>query len=835
MNKKIFAILLLSVFLFSFASAAITVDLNSPADDSTTYTFLNTFNATATVTGGATLTNMSLWTNETGSWGIRNTTSDSDLTWGSYTGEFVSQESLAISDVNENLNYVLMKSFTAVGNSTKVTGEYGVDSGGGGVETKYLKITWTYNDTTTGDTTTDNTGDFGGAIVYTGFSLSNPNPFKNVDSIAIYMKSTDTGGSMRLKETKVYSATMSGGSNDTQTFSRTITDDIIWNVQACDSDGDCGFAGSNYSLFLDTTAPTITIESPITIYDYLYQNYNITLNTTITDVNLDTCWYDYNNTNTTFSCSTGVKTTNYFNYQPNYNNITIWANDSVSNKYSNFTSWNIKISENSRTLNSTSYETKSEAFSIKITANSSLTAVTLDYNGTEYATTKSGTVYSKTFDIPIGLINRSVRWKFTYAGESIYSTYSYQNVLETRFNICNGTYTDQYLNISFKDEEDSKIINATIPTSTFTYYLGSGTVNKSYTYINTSLNYNYLFCATPSQTLSVLPVLQYKSGTDYPQRIWQPGTETYTTTSSAQTLYLLSSIDGIYVTFQVINSAEQILSGVDINATRVIDGANVVVGVGTTSSAGTVTFWLNPDFSHTFGFSKSGYTTYVYSDTPTQASYTITLSSGGESTNDYLKGMKTYVYPKLSELFNDTSYNFIFNMTSSYWELDSFGFNLRLKNGTIITGDTSTVEGSGANIIYDVNNQSIVYMDYYWIVGGNYTYGSSYWIVTDTSYSGWSIKTLFTDLQTYLDSGLFGLDNFGRILIMFIVLFVSVGIMSYKYGMTSPLAITTLIFAIVFFLDIVVGLIPAIRGIDYLLTYLAGVILVGTVIGEMAR
>ncbi len=50
------------------------VILNSPADGATAYTNLQTFNATATVTGGSTLENISLWTNETGDWALRNTT-----------------------------------------------------------------------------------------------------------------------------------------------------------------------------------------------------------------------------------------------------------------------------------------------------------------------------------------------------------------------------------------------------------------------------------------------------------------------------------------------------------------------------------------------------------------------------------------------------------------------------------------------------------------------------------------------------------------------------------------------------------------------------------------
>ena len=237
---------------------------------------------------------------------------------------------------------------------------------------------------------------------------------------------------------------------------------------------------------------------------------------------------------------------------------------------------------------------------------------------------------------------------------------------------------------------------------------------------------------------------------------------------------------------------------------------------------------------HTFSFVKSGYTTYTYSEAPTQTSYTITLPGGVTTTDDYSRGMKLYTYPS-GELTNDTSYIFIFNLTSDYWEVDSFGFDLRLKNGTNAGFDSSTTEGTGATLTYDVNNQSIIYMDYYWIIEGNTSIGTTYWVVTNSLYTDWSIKTFFVDLGLYLDSGIFGLDNFGRYLITFLILFISVGIFSFKYGFTSPVPLTVLTFSIVFFLDIVVGLIPQLRGIDYLVTYLAGLIMIVTIIGEVSR
>ncbi len=58
--------------------------------------------------------------------------------------------------------------------------------------------------------------------------------------------------------------------NSTQTFTRTITDTTNWNVEACDSDGDCGFAPANFTVFLDDEAPSINITAPINTLNYNY-------------------------------------------------------------------------------------------------------------------------------------------------------------------------------------------------------------------------------------------------------------------------------------------------------------------------------------------------------------------------------------------------------------------------------------------------------------------------------------------------------------------------------------------------------------------------------------
>ena len=521
----------------------------------------------------------------------------------------------------------------------------------------------------------------------------------------------------------------------------------------------------------------------------------------------------------------------------NQKNLTFYANNSSGDLASSYVTWENKVFENSRTYNTSTFETKLENFIINVTSNSSLTNVFLVYNGTTYSSTKSTSgsnyIYTTSLNVPEGNGANTFYWIFNYNSENFTSDSSSQTVNSLLFINCNSTYSTKFINFTFKDESSLSTINATIPSGIFYYYLDNGTVNKTLSYSNTSENYSFAFCSNAvNDTIYISPRVQYVS-TGYPQRTYQPSILTLTNSTTNQTLYLLATASGLYVTLQVINSADQIISGVNVNVTREISGTDVIVGQGTTDDAGSVTFWLNPDYEHTFSFYKSGLNPYITSFYPTQSSYTITLSGSSVSQNDTFKGIAYSIVPKGNYLVNDTIYTFRFNLTSSFWDVSDYGFNLRLSNGTIIVGGNTGIEGTELTFNYNVTNQSIIYMDYYWVINGNYTNATRFWSVQNSLYTDYSIANFFTNINTYLDSNLFGLDNFGKYLIVFLIIFTSVGIMSYKYGFTSPISINTLIFGLIFFFDVVVGLIPSIRGIEHVPTYLSGLILILTVFREV--
>jgi len=767
------------------------VILNSPADGSTALTNLITFNASANVTGGAYLTNMSFCSNLTGSWGCGDSVNISNIDASSNTWYYTLDETSGTTaydlresganlahqntptmgitgkinystsyngvdeystgsrfDTNKNLShcnwintyttpsgpYSIIKQRTSGTNnvwelsySSNGRIDMGTAQNGMSASIAHTNNVWTFYcvtlDMTAKNITLYKNGVNVNSSVNPSWSGLDAGTYQNalyimghpdigwagdgagylngsIDELSFWNKTLSPEEITQLYNSGDGIRVLGLSTSSTQTWSKTIpAGSTLWDVQACDSDGDCDFATSNYTVSLDATAPTIEINSGNGTFDYGILTQNHTINFTVTDTNLDKVWFNYNGTNTTITGATsGVMNSTSFALVKDLYNATIYANDSVGNLESQVVTWDYLIFENSRTHNTSSYETAKEGYSTNITANSSLTAVSLNYNGTLYSMSQSGNIWSYSRDLPTSVLgNNSINFRYTYAGNTINSDYeTYQNVEHTIFTICNSTYSNDFLNITFKDEADLSSINASIPTSTFEYYLGDGTVTKTYTYLNSSDNEQYGFCASPTdRNLYIDPYVQYKQGSSYPQRIYDPDVLTLTSDTTSKILYLLSSADGIYTTFQVITQANVPISGVTSTASRTIDSETVIIGTGTTDAAGSVTYWVNPDFSHTFSFTKTGYGSASTTITPTQSSYTVSLSSTSNYTYvSNVEGLRWAYFPRT--VLTNTSTNFGFNITSIYDNIEACKIELldNDKTVTLATGETNATNNS---------------------------------------------------------------------------------------------------------------------------------------------
>jgi len=592
-------------------------------------------------------------------------------------------------------------------------------------------------------------------------------------------------------------------------------------------------------LDYDSTEPFVEITYPIGAIDYHRIGDNLELNWT-TNSDADNCWYTIGNGDTNTSVTCGTNTTNINITSSSITSLIFYANDTNGNRNSTITNWSYKIFENEIVYSPSTFETKTETYAINITANSSLTAVKLMFNNESglSMTESSSNYWTYSRDVPLGSGNKQFYFNFTYAAQPYSSDNLTQEVNLTLFEYTKGI-GDIFLNISFKDENTLSHINASIPTSTFTYYLGSGSVNKTLTFSNNTDNLEYNFNGTTgSESLYVIPSVQYRQVSDYLQRIWTPTLRTYNSTQTDQVLYLLSSDDGIYVTYQVLTSSGTPIVGVGVISTRVVSGETIQIGAGTTDAAGTITFWMNPDFQHISTFTKSGYDDYVFTHFPTQNSYTITLGGETGTKTSCIDGITQTIKPSQDFLWVNETYNFNYT-TEIKFTLTGDGVVLGSDSSTSSSGDTIVLNG------INTSSYSTITMSYYYDLDepddecGQIT-GTRVWIVQSSTGTEYGIWRLTEDFNTYISASLFGFDNFGKTLLSFIIIVLMVGGLSKRYGIASEGAIMGILFGTVFMLDVGLNMIPKVEigeivSINHFFTYITFIILFMVLIREEKR
>lgn len=514
------------------------------------------------------------------------------------------------------------------------------------------------------------------------------------------------------------------------------------------------------------------------------------------------------------------------------------------------------LQEINQTLNSQTYQTQEENFEITLGYDSSEwsnIAGILHWGSSEYTGTKVGSgdtiQFTRTINIPADALGvKDVYWTFaltnTTGTYNFDSTHNNQTVNETIFTLCNATYSTVFLNVSFKDEANLEIINASIPTSTFDYWLGDGTVRKTYTYINNTDNFNYEFCATPNLTLNTDIYIQYKQNSDYPQRTHDQDDISLSNTTTNLMLYLLDVADGLYNTFTIVNIADQPIQGVAASITRIINGEPIVVGVGETGASGKVTFWLNPDFLHVFNFYKSPFPIYTFEDFANQQAWDmITLGTTTVENIDFTKGVTKSFSPSGDWVTKNNIYDFSFIVSSTTYNLDEWGYILNYSNGTTIDTKSSTENTGGTLTSSNINisTSKHIIMDAYFTVNGTRFNVNRIW-KTQGAGSEYSIWNFFQRFTNYTEANILGIkgedgdDDFGIALISFLILVLVSGGLTYRYGIQSEAAIMGIIFGLVAFLDIGLNWIPTpVNAMPHFITVVIGFILVGFLIKEELR
>lgn len=409
--------------------------------------------------------------------------------------------------------------------------------------------------------------------------------------------------------------------------------------------------------------------------------------------------------------------------------------------------------------------------------------------------------------------------------------------------ICNSTINQPFINFTFKDEIDLSVINGTIASSVIDYWItgeDSDVFARHYTFSNTTHNPEYSFCESPDYAeIGANITLQYASDEDvtYPPRDYQKLNYDYTNITTNITLYLLSSNEGQYVNFQVVNTALVPIFGVEATATTSIGGTSQIIGTGFTDASGGITFWMDPTSSHSLTFQKTGYTTVATTITPSQTAYTITMGTiGGANITDYTQGLNYTIQPYPYYLDNQTDYVFNFTMNTGTANLSSFGYTLVNASGSTLASNFSSSSSGTISSILNTGLNNTITMNYYYAVDGVNTTAARTWTILVTGDTSHSILNFLTDLKSYVAVGIFGLDEFGLNVLVFLFIFLSVGAVSYSFSITSPLAIVAMIWAETAFFDIGAGLIQGYPGANiHFATIFVGLICVGLIIQEITR
>lgn len=548
----------------------------------------------------------------------------------------------------------------------------------------------------------------------------------------------------------------SGTTSQTQTWIRTLTESTLWNVEACDSDGGCGFATENRTVSIDTQVPEVTILYPTGQIGTLIEGQSVDLNYTISDEGLDSCWYNYNGTNTTIS-NCLLNTT--FNYSSGVNTITVYANDTVGNMANDTSTWTLLFSVLNQTYDENSFVTAFNDFEVYISSEaSSILSPKLVYDNQEYSATLN-IVNSSLFYLTSSIVNNesvvgnnSFFWNITLDGTESSSSTSYQNVFDINFSICDVSNNATYLSIDFKDELTLESINATIRTSTFTYYIEDVSASKIYTYSSPTNQSNYDFCFDPPITNITTAMSISYYGEDYPERTF--GTDLILSNETTdQTLDLLDDSSGIYATFRFIDSTTKIgLSSVNV---QIYDGIDLVIEK-TTDDSGAVSEWLNPNILYEVVYVKSGYTSGTQSHRPISTEAIIIEMSSEALIPDpsLTNGLTQYYYPQSTDLDENTSYNFGFYTSEGQEEIDTMKFTIYDEDGIEIYSPEKSEDGNmSQQPINTTQNKTLLGIyEINGVDGGYYKFTRTYYVTVVQS-SQYSLDQWGTSFNSYFPAG----------------------------------------------------------------------------------
>lgn len=324
--------------------------------------------------------------------------------------------------------------------------------------------------------------------------------------------------------------TNSSGINNTN-YSFTVANlgDNIYNWSCKGYDNNSQSTSSTLRWFtVDSTPPTITVNYPNTSADSFESGKNLTLNISIEDLStLDICYYRYNSLTNYVACNVdnNYTITNQITYNGEWNNITIYANDSLGNSYTSTFNWTVDVVDYGLNYVTPTIEGNLEDFNstIKVRSGLSISDVNLIYNGSSEggSTLASGTnttILKNDLIVPqvSGNSNATLYWSILLSNGNLVNLTRYgQYIYNLAVDNCSG-YSYKILQFQNYDEEHQTLIpNSTIETA-FNLYTSDRTlslvnVSNDYTSNPTSICLSINLSTYPSANYSMDTIVKYSA------------------------------------------------------------------------------------------------------------------------------------------------------------------------------------------------------------------------------------------------------------------------------------------------------------------------------------
>ncbi len=406
-----------------------------------------------------------------------------------------------------------------------------------------------------------NACEFGNELCTVNIDITLNSPIDNFNSTSqtidfngtIFSETGNAIVNVSLIINNTYNETNTSGINNTDyLFTKILSDGFYnWMYESCDDSSSC-INATFRNLFIDTIFPTINLTSPTGEINSHSIGDSLFLNWSVVDANLDSCWFNYDGTNTTVTCNDNTTT---FNTVEDEQNLTFYANDTIGNENSSVTSWTYAFLETGVEFDFNVSETSNQSFEINVTTDINVLSISaiLTYNGTNFTSTAScdsgNCTISNLIDIPLIISgefeNKSFLWNLAIfngtSSSSIQTTTRIQNVSKIHLESCNATFPTQTLNFTVYDEQTLDRISPFSFDGDFDLWIGSGNVMR-----NNSISENATdveLCLSPNVTIITDAIIDYDSSTltNYTNRFYYFDEKPIDNSSEDIFMYLLQS------------------------------------------------------------------------------------------------------------------------------------------------------------------------------------------------------------------------------------------------------------------------------------------------------